>query len=149
MSVIESVYAREVLDSRGNPTVEVEVVLESEETRESQPGRDAEFRGPLLPGIGRLHKLIAGRERNVERLGTPENITVLVADGGFQSVEARRGASFQIDLETLFQGRGTAVSYTHLDVYKRQSPRGRSALRSTRRPTRTPIWSSAPAANAG
>ena len=29
MSLIESVYAREVLDSRGNPTVEVEVVLES------------------------------------------------------------------------------------------------------------------------
>ena len=29
MSVIELVYAREVLDSRGNPTVEVEVVLES------------------------------------------------------------------------------------------------------------------------
>lgn len=29
MSVIESVYAREVLDSRGNPTIEVEVVLES------------------------------------------------------------------------------------------------------------------------
>ena len=38
MSVIESVYAREVLDSRGNPTVEVEVALESgatcEENRE-------------------------------------------------------------------------------------------------------------------
>lgn len=29
MSTIESVYAREVLDSRGNPTVEVEVALES------------------------------------------------------------------------------------------------------------------------
>lgn len=29
MSIIEVVYAREVLDSRGNPTVEVEVVLES------------------------------------------------------------------------------------------------------------------------
>ena len=29
MSVIELVYAREVLDSRGNPTVEVEVALES------------------------------------------------------------------------------------------------------------------------
>ncbi|MGL5346025.1 MAG: phosphopyruvate hydratase, partial [Peptostreptococcaceae bacterium] len=29
MSVIELVYAREVLDSRGNPTVEVEVTLES------------------------------------------------------------------------------------------------------------------------
>ena len=29
MSVIELVYAREVLDSRGNPTVEVEVAVES------------------------------------------------------------------------------------------------------------------------
>jgi enolase len=29
MSVIESVYAREILDSRGNPTVEAEIVLES------------------------------------------------------------------------------------------------------------------------
>ena len=28
MSVIIDVYGREVLDSRGNPTVEVEVVLE-------------------------------------------------------------------------------------------------------------------------
>ena len=29
MTNIDSVFAREVLDSRGNPTVEVEVVLES------------------------------------------------------------------------------------------------------------------------
>ena len=29
MSMIIDVYGREVLDSRGNPTVEVEVVLES------------------------------------------------------------------------------------------------------------------------
>lgn len=29
MSIIEQIYAREILDSRGNPTVEVEVVLES------------------------------------------------------------------------------------------------------------------------
>ena len=28
MSIIRDVYAREVLDSRGNPTVEVEVVTE-------------------------------------------------------------------------------------------------------------------------
>ncbi|MGL5915475.1 MAG: phosphopyruvate hydratase, partial [Culicoidibacterales bacterium] len=28
MSRIESIYAREVLDSRGNPTVEVEVITE-------------------------------------------------------------------------------------------------------------------------
>ena len=29
MSKIKNVYAREILDSRGNPTVEVEVTLES------------------------------------------------------------------------------------------------------------------------
>ena len=29
MSRIKNVYAREILDSRGNPTVEVEVTLES------------------------------------------------------------------------------------------------------------------------
>ena len=29
MSIIADVHAREILDSRGNPTVEVEVVLES------------------------------------------------------------------------------------------------------------------------
>ncbi len=29
MTIISDVYAREVLDSRGNPTVEVEVYLES------------------------------------------------------------------------------------------------------------------------
>ena len=28
MALIEAVHAREILDSRGNPTVEVEVVLE-------------------------------------------------------------------------------------------------------------------------
>jgi enolase len=32
MSVIEQVWAREILDSRGNPTVEAEVILESGET---------------------------------------------------------------------------------------------------------------------
>ncbi|MGB9858391.1 MAG: phosphopyruvate hydratase, partial [Moorellaceae bacterium] len=29
MTIINDIYAREILDSRGNPTVEVEVVLES------------------------------------------------------------------------------------------------------------------------
>src|SRR5919199_2074419 len=31
MSIIEQVHAREILDSRGNPTVEVEIILESGE----------------------------------------------------------------------------------------------------------------------
>ena len=29
MSIIESVFARQILDSRGNPTVEVDVITES------------------------------------------------------------------------------------------------------------------------
>jgi len=28
MAIIDAIYAREILDSRGNPTVEVEVTLE-------------------------------------------------------------------------------------------------------------------------
>lgn len=32
MSIIEQVWAREILDSRGNPTIEAEVVLESGES---------------------------------------------------------------------------------------------------------------------
>ena len=28
MSIIEQVYAREIMDSRGNPTIEAEVILE-------------------------------------------------------------------------------------------------------------------------
>ncbi|MEQ8576169.1 MAG: hypothetical protein RIB63_19035, partial [Fulvivirga sp.] len=29
MSLIESIYARQILDSRGNPTVEVDVITEN------------------------------------------------------------------------------------------------------------------------
>ena len=46
MSMIEQVIGREVLDSRGNPTVEVEVVLDS---------------GAARPGhrpLGRLHRAV-------------------------------------------------------------------------------------------
>ncbi len=32
MSLVETVWAREILDSRGNPTVKAEVVLETGET---------------------------------------------------------------------------------------------------------------------
>jgi len=43
MSLIEQVWAREILDSRGNPTVEAEVILESGET-----GRAAVPSGALV-----------------------------------------------------------------------------------------------------
>ncbi len=43
MAVIESVYARQILDSRGNPTVEVEVVLDTDD--------GAQGLGPFRPAL--------------------------------------------------------------------------------------------------
>jgi len=42
--IIESVHAREILDSRGNPTVEVDVELE-DGTKWKQANADDRFRG--------------------------------------------------------------------------------------------------------
>lgn len=39
MSIITDIYAREVLDSRGNPTIEVEVYTESGAGRGMVPSR--------------------------------------------------------------------------------------------------------------
>ena len=77
MSVIVDVYGREVLDSRGNPTVEVEVVLE-----------DGAFGRAAVPSGA--------------------------STGAFEAVELR-----DCDKSRYL---GT-VSYTHLDVYKRQEGR--------------------------
>ena len=40
MSKIKNVYAREILDSRGNPTVEVEIEVEVEEESKEENGED-------------------------------------------------------------------------------------------------------------
>ena len=48
MSTIYEVFAREVLDSRGNPAVEVEVVLESGEV-----GRGVDESGGRRSGFAR------------------------------------------------------------------------------------------------
>ena len=76
-----------------------------EEPREGQSGRDAEFGGPLAPGVGSLHKFVTRREGEVERLGAAENIAVLITDGGLQAVETRRGAAFEVDLDALLERR--------------------------------------------
>ena len=36
MAVIDALYAREILDSRGNPTVEVEILLDDETTARAE-----------------------------------------------------------------------------------------------------------------
>ena len=76
-----------------------------QEAREREARGDAELRGPLLLGIGGLHKLVARREGDVERLSPAEDVAVLVAEGGFQPVETRRGAPLEIDLNALFERR--------------------------------------------
>ena len=57
MSVIIDVYGREVLDSRGNPTVEVEVVLEDGAVR------------PRGGALGRFHRRFRGRGAARRRQG--------------------------------------------------------------------------------
>ena len=37
MSAIKKIYAREIIDSRGTPTVEVEVFVENDSSRASVP----------------------------------------------------------------------------------------------------------------
>ena len=56
MSIITDVYAREILDSRGNPTVEVEVVLD-----------DGSFGRAAVP-VGRLDRRVRGRRAARRRL---------------------------------------------------------------------------------
>ena len=58
MAAIADIIAREILDSRGNPTVEVDVVLDS--------GAIGPRRGPLR----RLHRRARGR-RNCATATTP------------------------------------------------------------------------------
>ena len=83
MDYIESVLAREVLDSRGNPTVEVEVAL--------YDGAKGRAMVPSGASTG-VHEAWEKRDGDKKRYG---------GKGVLGAVEA-------------------AVSYTHLDVYKRQ-----------------------------
>jgi len=68
MSDIQTLYAREVLDSRGNPTVEVEVWLESGAFGRALAGRG--FRGQLLvtQSNGGAFSLEAARSRPVHTM---------------------------------------------------------------------------------
>ena len=74
MSTIASVYGREILDSRGNPTVEVEVTLESgisaraavpsgasTGSREALEMRDGD--ASRFGGVDRLYAADSGRRR--------------------------------------------------------------------------------------
>ena len=59
---IIDVHAREILDSRGNPTVEVEVTAETETTGKKITAQELTFRRAQAPGV--LRQSNFGMERN-------------------------------------------------------------------------------------
>ncbi len=99
MSVIYDVYAREVLDSRGNPTVEVEVVLESgamgramvpsgastgeREALELRDGDAKRYKGKgVLKAVDNVNNIIAPEVEGLDALEQAHIDKVLVeADG--------------------------------------------------------------------
>ena len=95
-----------------------------QKTREGESGGNAEFRGALFLGVGRLHKLVSRRKRNVQRLRSPEDVAVLVTDGSLQSVETRRRTAFEIDLETLLERRGAQNIALQIALLRKAGLRG-------------------------
>ena len=86
MSTIEYIEAREILDSRGNPTVEVEVLLEDgamgraavpsgastgeHEAVELRDGDKNRFMGKgVLKAVQNVNEIIASRTRRLRRPG--------------------------------------------------------------------------------
>mgnify|MGYP000943975776 CR=1 FL=1 len=65
MALIENVHAREILDSRGNPTLEVEILLEDgASARAAVPsgastGAFEHDEGPMTRANGRVSSLIS------------------------------------------------------------------------------------------
>ena len=83
MSQIETVHAREILDSRGNPTVEVEVALRSRRAR------------PRGRAVGRVDRRVRGRRaaRRRRRAGCGKGVTQAVANVNGEIAEARARAA--------------------------------------------------------
>src|SRR5437868_810048 len=98
MSIIEAVQAREVLDSRGNPTVEVEVILES----------GAEGRAGVPSGASTgAHEAVELRDGDKGRYGgkgvlrAVENANTTIADAliGMDATEQVEIDRLMIDLD--------------------------------------------------
>ena len=64
------VHAREILDSRGNPTVEVEVTAETETTGKKITARESV---PSGASTGRFEDRASGWRRTVFWVGCPES----------------------------------------------------------------------------
>ena len=90
MGVIELIHARQILDSRGNPTVEVEVTLEG--------GAG----GPRRRSLGRLDRRVRGdraarRRRRLGRQGRREAVANVNGEIAEALVGARAADQAAID----------------------------------------------------
>ncbi len=97
MSIIESVVGREVLDSRGNPTVEVEVTLSTGET-----GRAIVPSGASTGAYEATEKRDGGpRYLGKGVLGAVEHVNVTIADVvvGMDALDQRHLDASMISLD--------------------------------------------------
>src|SRR5436309_10389639 len=98
MSIIEIVSGREVLDSRGNPTVEVEIVLDS--------GESGVAAVPSGASTG-AHEAVELRDGDTSRYGgkgvlkAVENVNTLISDAliGLDATEQVAIDRLMIDLD--------------------------------------------------
>src|SRR5688572_27817456 len=132
MSLIDSVHAREILDSRGNPTVEAEVFLVSGEVgRAAVPSgastgeheavelRDGDKRRYLGRGVRRavenVNDLIAREVEGLDSLDQAEVDAVLVAlDGTKNKSKLGANATLAVSLATA----RAAAAYLELPLYR-------------------------------
>src|SRR5678816_4703994 len=111
MTEIVDITAREILDSRGNPTVEVDVILE-----DGSMGRAAV---PSGASTGK-HEAVEKRDGDKKRYGgkgvraavDAVNGEIYDALSGSDAEDQRRIDRMLIDLD------GTPVSYTHLRAHE-------------------------------
>ena len=132
MSLIDSVHAREILDSRGNPTVEAEVFLVSGEIgRAAVPSgastgeheavelRDGDRRRYMGKGVRRavenVNDLIAREVEGLDALDQSEVDSVLVAlDGTKNKSKLGANACLAVSLATA----RAAAAYLELPLYR-------------------------------
>src|SRR5918997_824316 len=132
MSLIDSVHAREILDSRGNPTVEAEVYLVSGEVgRAAVPSgastgeheavelRDGDKRRYLGKGVTRavenVNDQIAREVEGLDSLDQAEVDSVLVAlDGTKNKSKLGANATLAVSLATA----RAAAAYLELPLYR-------------------------------
>ena len=132
MSLIDSVHAREILDSRGNPTVEAEVYLVSGEVgRAAVPSgastgeheavelRDGDKRRYLGKGVTRavenVNDIIAREVEGLDALDQTEvDATLLALDGTPNKSKLGANALLAVSLATA----RAAASYVELPLYR-------------------------------